>query len=1039
MNQSMYNLKNVILACIIAVLGIWAGGCAPATLSKLEKEGMAAYEAANYPAALEKWQTGLKQARELEENVFISQFLHHLGEAYDHLSEYQKALDAYQEALEVSRERRDKEREGKTLNNMCIVHLKLSRYQEALDMCRQALTLRRDLEDKQGESNTLDNIGIAHYRLGQFQEALDSYQQVLSLRRALDDIHGEGRTLNNIAGVYESQGRYQEALKTYQQALQIRQSLQDLSGKGKTLNNIASVSLKLGRYQDALENYEKVLEIKRESNDRIGEANALHNIGVAYWKLEKIREAQRSYQQALDIRRTIGDTRGEGSTLSNLGEVYEQQEDFTKALEHYRQALTIRQEIGDIRGEACTLSNLGEVSLKIGRYQEAYQVFEHSAGVHEKLGTRDNLWVAQHGLAVVEMMLEQPEAAIQSYERTLDTIESLRAGLTEKDYKLSFIQDKLYVYDELIDLLYTLHQQHSDRGYDRKALEIFERKQGRIFLEEMGRSGARLFAGLPETLARKELEIERQLAQARDRLSNERAVEIAKQNKKLLNELEEQENTLLSEQTALQEQLQHNYPDYYALKYPEPVPLTTLQQEVLHSDELMLVYSVMKEKTILWSICSNPDLSLPGEDCLQMYSLAVGEQELQKRVNEFRKAMQSEWRDELSYRKRKGREQKNMSLASETGTYRGVAIDLSRGMKEKKEDRPVFSQVSHDLYRSLFPEEIRFLLTSSSFASVLIVPTGPLHALPFEALASSLAAAPSQQEEKSDVSQPLWQKERPHYLVEDIPVTYLSSTSLLKTLRDTQARRRTTAPYPFLAFANPSYGTISSSLEKGQTREAIKPSPKEVGAEVSRDQSSTRAFGSNIFPKLPETAEEARAIKELLNAPEESEPLQLGEDASRARVFNFNSQSRLDEYRYLLFATHGVLPGEVEQVDQSALVLSDGFLTMADVFGLQLNAKLVSLSACNTGRGTQVKGEGVMGLTRAFMYAGTPTVAVTLWSVESLSAKDLDVGFFRYLKEGQAAARALQSIKVDMLRGEGSTQYQHPYYWAPFVVFGDGQ
>jgi CHAT domain-containing protein len=136
---------------------------------------------------------------------------------------------------------------------------------------------------------------------------------------------------------------------------------------------------------------------------------------------------------------------------------------------------------------------------------------------------------------------------------------------------------------------------------------------------------------------------------------------------------------------------------------------------------------------------------------------------------------------------------------------------------------------------------------------------------------------------------------------------------------------------------------------------------------------------------------------------------------------------------------HGVLPGEVDHVTQSALVLSEDLLMMADVFGLQLNAKLVSLSACNTGMGTQVKGEGVIGLTRAFMYAGTPAVAVTLWAVESVSARDLDIGFFRHLKDGMPPARALQAIKVQMLHGEMGENYRYPYYWAPFVVFGDGE
>ena len=126
-----------------------------------------------------------------------------------------------------------------------------------------------------------------------------------------------------------------------------------------------------------------------------------------------------------------------------------------------------------------------------------------------------------------------------------------------------------------------------------------------------------------------------------------------------------------------------------------------------------------------------------------------------------------------------------------------------------------------------------------------------------------------------------------------------------------------------------------------------------------------------------------------------------------------------------------------------ALVLSypekDGYLTMGDVFGLQLNADLVSLSACNTGRGAEVKGEGVVGLTRAFMFAGTPAVAVTLWSIESESAKELNVGMYRYLSQKYGRAEALRQIKLALLRGEKGNQYRAPFFWAPLVVFGDGR
>ncbi len=391
------------------------------------------------------------------------------------------------------------------------------------------------------------------------------------------------------------------------------------------------------------------------------------------------------------------------------------------------------------------------------------------------------------------------------------------------------------------------------------------------------------------------------------------------------------------------------------------------------------VYNVMREHTALWVITPKT---------MQIYTLPVGEQALQEKIANVRETMMDDWT-----------------------ISRGLSLPDKKTPQASQSEEIPFLQVSHELYKLLIPEVVRLMLTSTQEGEqerrLNIVPTGPLYALPFELL----------------LTYPAKDVQHVHYLVEDIPISYLSSASLLKILRETLARRTSTARYPLLAFAHPAY-----SREASQDKSNI----PNLRAQAYRD------LLSDLFAELPETADEARAIADVLNAPQESGSLQLRENASRTRVFELHDSGRLDDYHYLLFAMHGVLPEEVEHVAQSALVLSDDFLTMADVFGLQLNAGLVSLSACNTGMGTRVKGEGVMGLTRAFMYAGTPTVAVTLWSVESLSAKELDIGFFHHLNEGKSPARALQTIKVHMLQGKYGEKYRYPYYWAPFVAFGDG-
>jgi CHAT domain-containing protein len=319
-------------------------------------------------------------------------------------------------------------------------------------------------------------------------------------------------------------------------------------------------------------------------------------------------------------------------------------------------------------------------------------------------------------------------------------------------------------------------------------------------------------------------------------------------------------------------------------------------------------------------------------------------------------------------------------------------------------------KLSQVLYGLLIPPEARPGLPCGS--RLYIIPTGPLYALPFEALETQALGQPSR------------------YLVEDYAIAYLSSASLLKTLREAQARKQAQPAYPFLAFANPRYGKGSSGQGEDRSVRGLQ----------------TRAYQEIMggrFVELPETEDEAREIRNLLQAPEQSHPLQVKEAASRSKVLSLNQTAKLSAYRYLVFACHAILPGEVDRVVQPALVLSypekEGYLTMADVFSLKLNADLVTLSACNTGRGFDLKGEGVMGLTRAFMYAGTPAVSVTLWPVETQSAKLLDVGMHRYLHQGQGRAEALREIKLDLLRGKIGEQYRNPFFWAPFIIFGDGQ
>lgn len=1016
-------MKKIVYLLIVLVTGISPEVCAQeagkqqatvseVTLDRMHKEAQQAYETGDYQTSLQTWQTALEQARVLSDKQFISRFLKEIGRTYNRLRQYEQALESFEQALSIHQEIGNRQDEARDLNDLGDVYKKLWQYEYAVECYQQALSIRRELGDQSGEGDTLVSLGLTYDDLGQYERALEYHTRSLAIHREIGDQRWEGGDLNNIGRAYQYLGQYERALEYFTQALVIHREIGNRQWEAVTLGNLGVVYRDLGQYARALEYSEQALAIEREIGDRRGEAGDMGTLGTVYQALGQYERAVKYFTRAVAICREIGDRYCEGGGLGNLGVVYDNLGQYERTLEYYTQALTIFREIDNRQWEALTLNNLGIVYKNLGQYQKATEAFQESLSVYKSVGIPD-VWRAQCGLASIEVKLNQPESAITHYEQALDTIEALRVGLTEKEHKLSFMQNKLFIYDELIDLLHDQHRQHPDKGYDHKALEIFERKQGRVFLEEMGQSGARLFAGLPEVVSQREFELETQLEQARKQSVNERSKSITVQNKDLIHNLDARVNTLQTEQAELQAQIKSEYPDYYALKYPTPVSPVELQQQVLKADELVLVYNVMEEKTLLWLICPEK---------MQMFTLSVGEQKLQEQVTALRRAMAMEWQ----------------GIRGKQGTEDGTQSPKRRGFKigsqaERENiinfntdggERTTFAQRSYDLYRVLIPKEIRPLLTSGH--TLHLVPTGPLYALPFESLATRTVQ----------------NIQSVHYLIQEIPIGYLSSASLLKTLREAQTRRKPPAPYPLLAFAHPVYEEASSSATYREGDPSLRPLQRgNVSFQALRSQ-AYHEFLQGSFTDLPETAEEVREIAQLLNAPQESEPLQLQENASRKNVFIFNNDERLDDYHYLVFATHGVLPGEVDHVRQPALVLSypdrNGYLTMTDVFQLQLNAKLVSLSACNTGSGGQVRGEGVMGLTRAFMYAGTPAIAVTLWPVETFSAKALNVGMFEHLKAGQSPVQALRSIKLQMLRGEKGEAFTHPYYWAPFVLFGDG-
>jgi CHAT domain-containing protein len=323
--------------------------------------------------------------------------------------------------------------------------------------------------------------------------------------------------------------------------------------------------------------------------------------------------------------------------------------------------------------------------------------------------------------------------------------------------------------------------------------------------------------------------------------------------------------------------------------------------------------------------------------------------------------------------------------------------------------------LGYDLYQKLLGSVAHSFEKKSR---LIIVPDGALYYLPFETL----------------ITQEVLKNEEANYLIKDFEISTGPSSSVLCHLKE-KRHRTGKRNETLIAFGDPYFGDGGEdALARGEAHaDSAAMDPESSGKAMTvRGLYEQRGFQ---FKRLPFSGSEVMEIGKLFSSGDKT--LYIGEKAKEEVV----KQTSLQSYTYVHFATHGIIDQKAPARSGIVLTLGedsdeDGFLQVNEIFNLDLDADLVVLSACNTGLGKLRRGEGIVGLTRAFMYAGTPSVLVSLWNINDRSTADFMKIFYEQLMKGNSKARALQLAKLAML-GAARRSYQHPFYWAPFVLVGD--
>ncbi len=856
---------------------------------------------------------------------------------------------------------------------MALVYNALGDPQTALDFFNQSLTLTRQVGDKAGEATTLNNIGNVYSALGDKQIALDFYHQSLSLSRQVGDIAQEAITLNNIGLVYDALGDSQQALDFYNQSLPLSRQVGGIAQEAITLNNIGAVYSALGDKQTALDFYNQSLPLRRQVGDKAGEAVTLNNIGRVYDALGDSQTALDYLNQSLPLQRQVGDKAGEAVTLNNIGSVYDALGDKQRALDFYNQSLPLQRQVGDKAGEAVTLNNIAFVYNDLGDSQQALDYFNQSLPLSRQVGDKAQEATTLGNFASLKRSQGNLTEALTDMELAINIIEELRTKIISQDLRTSYFATVYGYYEFYIDLLMELHQQNPNQGYDAKALNASERGRARSLLDILAESGADIKKGVdPQLLAE-----EKSLLQQLNALDQTRKLNPGERN---IDELKQEIEAIRRELRNLEVEIKRNSPQYANLQYPSPLTASEIQQQVIDEETVLLVYSLGTERSFLWLVSTTE---------VKSYQLPK-RSDIEALATSFLEEIQS------------------LAVVPPTGEKLSQIL-LS----------PVINQLGNK--------------------RLVIVGDGILQTVPFAALPLTSPPTPLLQGEgsqKSDNSSLLLggteggQNRSYTPLIVQHEIVNLPSASSLAILRE-QVQGRTPAPKKVVVIADPVF-------EENDPRFQVASQPQTESNDVNTIvlRQSLEDFLGKSFGRLQHTRQEAEAILALV--PDNLERLALDFNANRTTA----TDSNLSQYQIVHFATHGLL--NETQPELSGLVFSlydetgtekAGFLQLSDIFNLTLSAELVVLSACQTGVGQDIRGEGLVSLTRGFMYAGAERVVVSLWAVADNSTSELMQNYYRKILEmGSNPATAMREVQLEMIQ---SDNYNAPFFWAPFVFQGE--
>jgi len=830
-------------------------------------------------------------------------------------------------------------------------------------------------------------MGYMYHNFGDLKGAQEYYDRSLSLWIAASDKRGEALTRTAMGGIHSFLGEQQQALDLHNEALNLFRSLGDRRGEAATLNGIGTACEGLNKPQDALDNYGRAMRLYHAIGNRDYEALALFYIGAVHRSLGATERALDYYNQSLSMLRSVGDQRIETYVLSDLASIYNSSGQTQKALNQYERVLKLYKRFQDKRGQANMLNSIADIYTSAGEPQKALGLHRRALALIEAAQDRGAEISTLYKLARAERDVGEINQALSRIDASIQLIEGLRVKAGGSDLRASYFASVHRNYEQYVDLLMDMHKRHPSEGFAATALYASERSRARSLLEMLAEARVDLRRDADPALIERADCLERSLdakAEYQMRVLN------GNHSKNDGEEIEKEIRELGMQYEEVQTQIRKQSVSYANLTQPKLLRLQDIQSELVDSNTLLLEYALGEERSYLWAVTSDSFASyeLPGRLTLEhaaqeVYGLLTTRQPKQ----------------------------------SETQSQYEERVEVSD---------PVYWSKASALSQLLLGP----VATQLGKRRLIVVADGSLLYIPFE----TLPIDSWDQREETSASENQGFPERMTTLITEHEVVYLQSASMLAALR-----REKSGPESqqrgIVVLADPVFAKDDPRVPLGARQEG-----NQRIAEIAELQRSLRDIvgedGVITLSRLPSTLQEARMI--LKAAPLRSTELVTGFQANKSTAMS----QAFGQHKILHFATHGIINNEHPQLSGIVLSLIDqrgnaesGFLRLSDVYKLNLDSDLVVLSACRSGLGKQINGEGFVGLTRGFMCAGARAVIASLWKVDDEATAELMSYLYdAMLREHLPPAAALQKAKRTM---QAHPRWHHPYYWAGFVLQGD--